>query len=28
LLAETRHALSGSITVVVTEPWWGEEPSA
>jgi hypothetical protein len=27
LLAETRHALRHSITVVVTEPWWGEESS-
>jgi hypothetical protein len=28
LLAETRHAVNDSITVVVTEPWWDEEPSA
>jgi hypothetical protein len=28
LLAETRSALGSSYTVVVTEPWWGEEPGA
>lgn len=28
LLAETRTALAASHRVVVTEPWWGEEPSA
>jgi len=26
LLAETRAALAGRVEVVVTEPWWGEEP--
>ncbi len=28
LLAETRTALADSHCIVVTEPWWGEEPSA
>jgi hypothetical protein len=28
LLAETRTALEASHRVVVTEPWWGEEPLA
>lgn len=28
LLAETRTALAGSCRLVVTEPWWGEEPLA
>jgi len=28
LLAETRTALAASHSVLVTEPWWGEEPSA
>jgi hypothetical protein len=28
LLAETRTALAASHRVVVTEPWWGEEPPA
>ena len=27
LLAELRHALSDRL-IVVTEPWWGEEPDA
>lgn len=26
LLAEVRKAVSGRYEVVVTEPWWGEEP--
>ncbi|WP_460632360.1 hypothetical protein [Leifsonia lichenia] len=26
LLARTREVLAGRATVVVTEPWWGEEP--
>jgi hypothetical protein len=28
LLAETRRALGDAYSVVVTEPWWGEEPGA
>ncbi|HSB88040.1 MAG TPA: hypothetical protein VLD86_17130, partial [Ilumatobacteraceae bacterium] len=28
LLAETRTALAGEYEVVVTEPWWGEQPHA
>jgi hypothetical protein len=28
LLAETREALCDAYTIVVTEPWWGEDPSA
>lgn len=28
LLAEVRTALGTDYVVVVTEPWWGEEPSA
>ena len=28
LLAEVRTALGDDYEVVVTEPWWGEEPSA
>ncbi len=27
LLDQTRHELSGRAKVVVTEPWWNEEPS-
>jgi len=27
LLAEVRAALTGRFQVVVTEPWWGEEPT-
>jgi hypothetical protein len=27
LLAELRAALGTSAEVVVTEPWWGEEPA-
>jgi len=27
LLAEVRQALSGRFRVIVTEPWWGEQPS-
>lgn len=27
LLAETRRALEGRCSVVVTEPWWGEPPA-
>lgn len=27
LLARTRQALDGRATVIVTEPWWGEEPA-
>ena len=27
LLARVRQALAGRFRVVVTEPWWGEEPS-
>ena len=28
LLAEVRAAVGGAFEVVVTEPWWGEGPSA
>jgi hypothetical protein len=28
LLGEVRMALGSAYEVVVTEPWWGEEPSA
>ena len=28
LLAETRAALEGVYEVIVTEPWWGEQPHA
>lgn len=27
LLRRTREALGSDIQVVVTEPWWGEQPS-
>ena len=27
LLGELRKAVGGSYTIVVTEPWWGEQPS-
>jgi hypothetical protein len=27
LLAQLREALAGRFRVVVTEPWWGEQPS-
>lgn len=27
LLRRTRAALGASVTVIVTEPWWDEEPS-
>lgn len=27
LLDQTRQELSGRVKVVVTEPWWNEEPS-
>lgn len=27
LLADTRTALRGRATVIVTEPWWGEKPA-
>jgi hypothetical protein len=26
LLAEVRHCLAGRFDVIVTEPWWDEEP--